>query len=136
MSIEYCIRIARSREYIFSIYKDIDSWAQWDPDIEAVGLDGDFIAGTRGWLKPVGAPRTGTRMVSVIEPATFTVESRLPLCTITFEHELKTVGDATDVTHRVMFNGFLAPIFSRLIGSKIRKGIRGTMEGLKQYAES
>lgn len=136
MSLEYCINIARTREHIFSIYKDVNSWAQWDPDIEAVGLDGDFIAGTRGWLKPVGAPKTSTRMVSVVEPASFTVESKLPFCTLTFEHDLKTVGESTDVTHRVLFSGPLAPLFSRIIGSKIRKGIRGTMEGLKQFAES
>lgn len=136
MSIEYCIRIARPREHIFSIYRDVDSWAQWDPDIEAVGMDGDFAAGTRGWLKPVGAPKTATRMVSVVEPAAFTVESKLPFCTMTFEHELHAVGESTDATHRVLFSGALAPLFSRIIGGKIRKGIRGTMEGLKQYAES
>lgn len=136
MSIEYCIRIDRSREHIFSIYKDVDSWAQWDPDIEAVSLDGDFVTGTPGWLKPVGAPKTATKMVSVNEPASFTVESKLPFCTMTFEHVLETADEATDVTHRVLFSGALAPVFSRLIGGKIRKGIQGTMEGLKDYAES
>lgn len=136
MNLEYSIQIANTREHIFSIYKDVNSWAQWDPDIEAVGLDGEFIAGTHGWLKPVGAPKTATRMVSVIEPDSFTVESKLPFCTMTFEHELEAVGESTQVTHRVLFTGLLAPIFSRIIGSKIRKGFRGTMEGLKQHAES
>ncbi|MFK7993820.1 MAG: SRPBCC family protein [Granulosicoccus sp.] len=136
MSIEYCIRIACTREHIFAIYKDINSWPQWDPDIENVGLDGEFTEGTRGWLKPVGAPKTATRMTSVNEPASFSVESKIPFCTMTFEHELKAVDNATEVTHRVVFSGALAPVFSRIIGSKIRKGIRGTMEGLKQYAES
>ncbi|MFK8083291.1 MAG: SRPBCC family protein [Granulosicoccus sp.] len=144
MNIEYRISIARSRESIFAIYRDVDSWAQWDPDIEAVGLDGEFVAGTRGWLKPVGAPKTATRMVAVDEPGSFSVESKLPFCTMTFEHELVaapqsangTSGDTTEVTHRVVFTGALAPLFSRLIGGKIRKGISGTMEGLKQYAEA
>jgi len=136
MSIEHRIRIERTREQIFAIYQDVNSWAQWDPDIEAVELEGEFVSGTRGWLKPVGAPKTATRMVSVVEPASFTVEAKLPFCVMTFEHELVAVGDATDATHRVAFSGFLAPLFSRVIGGKIRNGIRGTMEGLKQYAES
>ena len=136
MSLEYSINIARSREHIFSVYKDVSSWAQWDPDIEAVELNGEFVAGTCGWLKPVGAPKTSTRMVLVNEPDSFTVESKLPFCTMTFEHELKAVGESTEATHRVLFTGPLAPVFSRIIGGKIRKGMRGTMEGLKQYSES
>lgn len=136
MSIEHSITIKRSPEHIFAIYKNIDSWAEWDPDIEAVGMDGEFAAGTAGWLKPIGAPKTATMMMSVNEPASFTVQSKLPFCIMRFEHELKAVSDGTLATHRVIFTGALASIFSRLIGGKIRKGIHGTMEGLKQYAES
>lgn len=135
MGIEYSIRIARTPEHIFAIYKDVDSWSDWDPDIEAVGLDGEFTAGTTGWLKPVGAPRTRTRMVSVNEPVSFIVESKLPLCTMRFEHELQIVDKDTEVTHRVLFSGPLGSVFQRLIGSKIQKGIGGTMQGLKRYAE-
>lgn len=136
MSIEQSIDIACSPERIFGIYKNVESWAQWDPDIEAVGMDGDFIAGTRGWLKPVGAPKTATRLTSVNEPDSFTVESKLPFCTMRFEHYLETEGSQTRVTHRVIFLGPLAPVFSRLIGGKIRKGINGTMQGLKDFAEA
>ncbi len=136
MSIEHSVTINCTPEHVFAIYKDINSWAQWDPDIEAVGMDGDFVAGTSGWLKPVGAPKTATMMMAVDEPVSFTVESKLPFCTMRFEHELDTAGDATVATHRVVFTGALAPVFSRLIGGKIRKGIQGTMQGLKQYAEA
>ncbi len=136
MSIEDSITIERSPEHIFAIYKDVNSWAQWDPDIEAVGMEGEFTAGTTGWLKPVGAPKTATVMVEVNEPTSFTVESKLPFCILRFEHELNVVSDGTVATHRVIFTGALAPVFSRIIGGKIRKGIRGTMEGLKHYAEA
>ena len=135
MTIEYSITIASSPEHIFAVYKDVDSWAQWDPDIEAVGMDGEFTVGTTGWLKPVGAPRTATRLVSVNEPSSFTVESKLPLCTMRFEHELQVVDAGTLATHRVLFSGPLAGVFSRLVGGKIQQGIKGTMEGLKHYAE-
>ena len=136
MTIEHSITIASTPEHIFGIYKDVDSWAQWDPDIEAVGMDGDFTVGTSGWLKPVGAPKTATELVSVNEPSSFVVESRLPLCKMRFEHELQAVGEGTLVTHRVLFSGLLAGVFSRLVGGKIQQGIKGTMEGLKHYAET
>jgi len=136
MSIEHSITIACTPEHIFAIYKDVDSWAQWDPDIEAVGMNGEFAVGTTGWLKPVGAPKTATQMVSVDAPSSFTVESRLPLCKMTFQHELQVVDEGTLVTHRVLFSGPLAGLYSWLVGSKIKKGIKGTMEGLKQYAQN
>lgn len=136
MPIEHSITIASTPEHIFGIYKDVDSWARWDPDIEAVGMDGEFTVGTKGWLKPVGAPKTATRLESVNEPSSFTVESRLPLCKMRFEHELKVVDAGTLVTHRVLFSGLLAGVFSMLVGGKIQKGIKGTMEGLKHYAEN
>ncbi len=136
MPIEHSITIASTPEHIFGIYKDVDSWAQWDPDIEAVGMDGEFTVGTRGWLKPVGAPKTSTRLASVSEPSSFTVESKLPWCKMRFEHELQMVDAGTRVTHRVLFTGPLAGVFSLLVGGKIQKGIKGTMEGLKRYAEN
>lgn len=136
MTIEYRINIKASQEHVFNIYKDVESWAKWDPDIEAVALHGEFAEGSTGWLKPVGAPKTKTRMASVKEPESFSVESRLPLCTMRFEHELQSKGETTDAVHRVIFSGPLAPVFSRLVGGKIEKGIQATMEGLKNYAET
>ena len=136
MSIEHSVLINSTPEKVFAIYKDVNSWAQWDPDIEAVGMDGDFQAGTTGWIKPVGAPKTRTRLISVNEPDGFVVESKLPFCTICFEHALVPEASTTKATHRVSFTGLLAPLFSRLIGGKIKNGINGTMQGLKHYAES
>ncbi len=135
MSIESSITISSSPEKIFAIYKNVSTWPEWDPDIEAVGLDGEFEAGTKGWLKPVGAPKTATRMLSVDEPHTFVVESKLPLCTMRFEHTLTGSDDKTIATHTVKFAGPLAFIFRPLVGGIIKKGIGATMQGLKRYAE-
>jgi hypothetical protein len=65
----------------------------------------------------------------------FTVESKLPLCTMRFEHELSPVGNQIQALHRVSFVGFLSPLFGRLIGSQIQKGLPRTLEGLKRAAE-
>lgn len=135
MSISASIVIDRPASDVFAIYKDVDSWARWDPDVEAVALHGPFASGTRGWLKPVGAPKTKTMMTQVEEDRSFTVESRLPLCRMIFLHDLIETADGTAVTHTVLFEGLLAPVFSRLIGKKIRSGIDATMQGLKTYAE-
>ncbi len=136
MSIEHSVVIDRPIGDVFNIYKDVSSWAIWDPDVEAVALDGPFAANSTGWLKPTGAPKTKTRMVSVNEPGEFTVEAKLPLCTMSFGHRLIEEDERTTATHTVHFTGLLAPLFSRVIGSKIQAGIDSTLQGLKRYAEA
>jgi hypothetical protein len=65
----------------------------------------------------------------------FTVESKLPLCTMRFEHELSVVENQIEALNRVSFVGFLSPLFGRLIGGQIKKGLPRTLEGLKRAAE-
>lgn len=135
MAITHTITVSAPSQTIFDIYKDIESWPQWDPDLEAVGLDGTFSIGATGWIKPKGAPRSKTRITELIEPESFTVESRLPMCRIVFRHELSHLETSTRVTHTVDFTGLLGPLFSTIIGRKIRQGMEGSMQGLKSYAE-
>jgi hypothetical protein len=53
-----------------------------------------------------------------------------------FEHEIiENDVNSISVVHRVIFAGFLAPIFGRLIGSQIKKGLPNTLLGLKKAAE-
>ncbi|MFK7890679.1 MAG: SRPBCC family protein [Granulosicoccus sp.] len=58
MAITHAITISASAQTIFDIYKDIESWPKWDPDLESVSLDGTFSLGATGWIKPQGAPRS------------------------------------------------------------------------------
>ncbi|MFK7890680.1 MAG: hypothetical protein AB8B63_07670 [Granulosicoccus sp.] len=39
------------------------------------------------------------------------------------------------MTHTVNFTGLLGPLFSMIIGKKIRQGMDSSMQGLKSYAE-
>lgn len=53
-----------------------------------------------------------------------------------FEYELNAEGNATRATHRVQFEGLLAPLFGRLIGSGMKKTLPKALAGLKAHAES
>ena len=136
MNVEHSVIIDCPPQVVFSVYKDVGSWPEWDPDIEAVHLEGEFAAGSKGWLKPVGAPKTATTMLQVVDNQSFIVESSLPLCKMRFEHELEPIGDKTKATHRVIFTGIAAPVFSRLVSGKINKTIDSTMQSLKNFSET
>jgi hypothetical protein len=130
------ITINTNPEHVFNIYKDVPNWNRWDPEVASSSIDGQFIAGTQGKLKPTKGPNAKMEIVSVKENTSFTVQSRLPLCIMTLEHDLFTLERATRVIHRVKFNGLLSFFFGRVIGNQIKKGLSSTLRGLKKAAET
>jgi hypothetical protein len=137
MQFEQQVEIATPAETVFSLYADVGTWAAWDPEVKESSIEGRFASGATGALRPLKGPKTQIFFTEVTENRSFTVESRLPLCVMRFDHELsESPGSAvTKATHRVSFIGLLSPFFGRLIGGQIRRGLPGTMLGLKRAAE-
>ena len=123
-------------EKIFALYEAVEQWKHWDHDVTSSSISGPFAAGAVGKLKPSKGPEAKITIASVARNKSFTVKSKLPLCVMTFEHELLPLKNVTQVIHRVSFKGPLAFFFGRVIGSQIRKGLPGTLQGLKRAAES
>jgi len=137
MNFESKIIIKASTKEVFELYEDVAKWSTWDPDVKTSSIEGKFETGAIGKLKPTSGPESKILFFSVVTDESFTVNSNLPLCKMSFEHELSSVGNnEIEVIHRVSFSGFLAPIFGRLIGSGIKKGLPHTLNGLKVAAES
>jgi hypothetical protein len=120
---------------VFRLYRDVDGWSAWDPDVRPSSVEGGLQRGASGTLTPTRGPRASITVTDVQEDVSFTVESRLPLCTMRFEHELRPRGHMTHVVHRVTFMGPLAFLFGRVIGTQIRKGLTRTLQGLKAASE-
>ena len=136
MQFEEKIRIQAPADQVFSTYANVAGWPNWDPDVLSASIDGDFKTGTSGKLKPKGSPETKVQLINVTDNESFTVECKLPLCKMHFEHELSAADNGTEVLNRVVFSGLLAPVFGRLIGSGISKSMPASLQGLKQHIES
>jgi len=121
---------------VFSLYRDVRNWPSWDPDVKASTIEGEFTTGAVGSLTPSKGPKSKIYFRSIEENESFTVESKLPFCKMTFEHTLTPKNDATKVIHRVVFDGALSFLFSRIIGSQIKKGLPNTLQGLKKACEA
>ena len=134
----YCdeITVKTSPIRIFALYKDVSNWWLWDPEVKNSKLEGDFEVGAYGRLKPRKGPDTEIRIVAIEENRSFTVQSSLPLCVLTFEHELWPSGDRTRIIHRVHFDGPLSFLFRKLLGRQFRRGIPAALRGLKRMAET
>ena len=135
MQFEEQILIAAPTEKVFAIYANVEGWSSWDPDVKSSSLHGQFVSGATGTLQPSSGPKAKIEFTEVTPNRTFTVESKLPLCVMRFEHELSGSSGETKALHRVIFKGLLSPLFGRLIGPQIRKGLPHSLKGLKHAAE-
>lgn len=132
---ESSVVIAAKASAIQAVYADVERWGCWDEEVAGAWLDGPLRPGAKGWLKPRKGPRANIHVDSVDATGGFTVSSKLPLCELRFVHELHPLGDAqVRVVHRIAFTGPLAPLFRKLIGADLAKGLQVTLEGLAHYA--
>jgi Polyketide cyclase / dehydrase and lipid transport len=121
---------------VFGLYADVGNWPQWDPDLKASSLKGAFVSGAVGEVKPHSGPKSELKFVEVIAGKSVRMECKLPLGMMHFDYELQERGNGTVATHRTTFSGLLAPIWSRLIGSGMKKTLPAALAGLKAKAES
>lgn len=121
-------------ESIWALWSDVTSWPGWDEAVEHVDLDGPFATGTKGVLKPAGGPKVDFELVDVRPTEGFVDVTRLPLSRMRFEHSAIREGDHTRVTHHVTISGLTTPLFSRVIGRGIAKGLPKSVKTLARLA--
>lgn len=135
MQVQHSILVQAPAERVFRIYEDVAAWHTWDPDTKRATLNGPFAVGTRGSLTP-SKGNTVPMLVTRVEPnVCFTVESRIPLFRMVFEHELMPQGNAVQVTHRVTFSGPLTFLLGRMLVRQLNQGLPVTLASLKRLAE-
>lgn len=136
MQVEHSIVTHAPAGRVFRIYENVAAWHTWDPDTKRASLDGPFAVGSRGSLTPTQG-NTVPMLVTRVEPGScFTVESRIPLFRMVFEHELVPHGDALRVTHRVTFSGLLSFVLGRMLAKRVDQGLPVTLANLKRLAEN
>lgn len=133
--IEASIRIDAPPQAVYRVWADVAAWPRWDPDTRQAWLDGPFVAGARGRLRPRKGFSVRMKLVEAVLDQRFTVECPVLGNTLRFEHELIIVSGAVEVTHRVSFEGWLSRWLSRTVGADVRKGLPVTLQSLKKYVE-
>lgn len=91
-------------EEIWSFYADVNKWFEWEDDLRAISLEGDFETGTIGEMTLEDQPPMSFTLTSVIKNKQFIDETKIPdMGTIVFHHNLERVGNKTIVSHSVEF---------------------------------
>lgn len=136
MQVEHRITVSAPAETIFQIYSDVHNWHTWDPDTKSATLEGPFAVGSRGRLTPSKGNAVPMVLTRVEPGRCFTVESKIPLFRMLFEHELLPSRGTTEVIHRVTFSGLLSIVLGPMLSKQLNSGLPVTLTKLKALAES
>ena len=136
MHVESRITISVPPEKVFEIYADVGRWKVWDPDTKDASIDGPFQTGSQGRITPPKGMSVPMDFISVVPNQSFTVESRIPLFRMVFEHELTSTAAGTEVLHRVTLSGAMSFLLGPMVGKPLRTGLPITLASLKHLAEA
>lgn len=125
-----------SAEKIWSLWEDISNWNKWDDGIDFSELNGEFKAGTEGFLKPKGGPKLKFKLLEVVENKRFKDVTKLPFTKLIFTHDIKEENGKRIVTHKVEMAGPLSWLFNKILGQGFKNDVPGSVESLIKTAES
>lgn len=133
--IEHRTTVRAAPEAVFRIYEDVANWHSWDPDTKQAMLDGPFRLGATGRLTPTQGNTVPMRVTEVTPGRSFTVESKIPLFRMVFEHVLTPRESGTEIVHRVTLSGPLSLVIGPLLRRRLHAGLPVTLGMLKQLVE-
>ena len=120
---------------IWRLWSDVASWPDWDVDLEVVTLDGEFVAGSHGTLKPRGMevfPFVLTRA----EPGRgYSDETPLDGAVLRFDHDLERTDNGALIRQRVTVEGPAANEYFDQLAANIILDIPAALARLAQRAE-
>jgi Polyketide cyclase / dehydrase and lipid transport len=135
MQVEHRITVHVQPELIYRIYEDVGHWHQWDPDTKQATLDGPLRVGARGTLTPTKGRAVPMRVTQALRGRYLTVESKIPMLRMVFEHELHPCPSGTEVVHRVTLSGLLSRLVGPMLCKRLNAGLPLTLAKLQQLAE-
>ena len=130
------VNISAPPNIIWDIWRAVSQWPQWDQEVSWSRLDGSFEL-WRAWRTPA-AKRAKAKFVitSLVAGKSFTDETKLPLASLRFVHNLECIAGQTRVRHHIEIEGPLAWLFARLLGPTLREGLPVALQSLARQAES
>lgn len=114
----------------FARWGDVATWPEWNTDIEWVRLDGPFVQGATGKLKPKGGPTVSFVIRSLVADREFIDVSKLIGARLEFAHRLTRTGDTTRIDVEISIEGPLAWLWTRLMGKGLKSAAQPDVDNL------
>lgn len=128
--------IQGTAQQVWDIWSDVSKWSTWDTGVASSQLNGPFVEGAEGELKPKSGPSARWILSEVKPNEAFTNKARLPLGTLEFSHQLTPLPhDRVRVTHSIQISGASTFLFKHLIGRPGAADIPTALANIKARIE-
>ena len=134
---ERSVETGASPQAVWRIWSDTSNWPAWNPDVQAMKLNGPFASGTTGTM----TNRQGAHAIQledVVPGKSFRLETTvIPLTRFSFECQLApgTAGK-TVLSQAIRVKGPLGPIVGGMMGKQIANSFPALLQALARKAEA
>jgi hypothetical protein len=105
-STEHSIETTASPTAIWSLFRDVGGWSQWNAGVEHAALEGPFATGTWFTMKTPGQDAFRSRLLDVRENQGFVDETRVGDLVVTVTHQIEALAQGrTRVTYALAAQG-------------------------------
>jgi hypothetical protein len=124
-----------SPEAVWRRLLDGRRWAEWNPGVQWMTVEGQLARGAVVTLKPKGAPQTAMSVEEVTELALLALVVTFgPVATMRLRWELAPAGGGTALAQTVAIGGLLAGPLLRRAAERIAGGMTASLERLGTLA--
>jgi hypothetical protein len=130
------LETAASPDAVWKTWSDTSTWPSWNPDIEAVTLDGGFASGTTGTMRTKSGGKHNIVLSEVQPSRGFTLTSDLPMpaTKARFRCEVEPIEGGSRISQAVTITGLLSFMGGAITG-RIVPSFDALLEGLKRHVE-
>jgi hypothetical protein len=131
------LETSASPERVWQVWSDVRTWPRWNPDVQAVHIDGPFTTGATGTMTTKAGGTHAITLTDVQPGRSFRLEtSPAPLSTFVFQCDVRPTGGGSTIGQRVSMRGPLGGVYSAMMGRGIAQGFEPILAGLKAAVES
>jgi uncharacterized protein YndB with AHSA1/START domain len=125
-----------SPERVWSIWSDVSTRKDWNPNVASMTIAGAFQSGTH-LVMHTREGRTHDMLMKEVQPGrSFHLETRVvPGTRFTFVCEIKPEAGGSAISQGLQVGGPLGALFGRLAGDRIASTFSGLLDGLARIAE-
>ena len=132
---EFSAECKASEAKIWQVLTDVDNWKEWIGGIEYSTIQGSFEDGTLITIKNIKAPKATNILKDIIVNKSFTLQSKLPFCTMDGTHEIVKEDDMVKIKLGIKMEGAFSFIFKSIFGKKLTSSLPIATRKLVELAE-
>lgn len=131
----FTIAIDNTIDKVWQSLIDVEKWHQWDTELISANLDGNFVLGAKGSMKPKTGPLLPFYISEFTPHQSYTINTKMPIGGLVIKRSLSTENGMVLFTDDIQFTGFLKLIFGVILGGTFRKVLPEVMNNFKKMAE-